>query len=376
MLNVLADQYLHNLQAHIPSNINLVCYDPSEGFPDDLDDINGLLVRTTNDLTPQTLPDIPPSLTFVGTASAGSDHVDTNYLRQNGITFTNAAGCNARSVAEYVATALLLWEDARDIKLTNLVVGIVGVGHVGTQVQHLLEQLGISYVSYDPPREIRKEPFSSASLDQVLDSDILTFHTPLTKNGDRPTYHWLDEDKLDGHSFELVLNSARGGVIDERALLKAIGSGGIGDIIIDTWEYEPEFDLKTADQTFIGTPHIAGYSEQAKDNATRIVVDAMLNHFGLDIHKSNRNKNARMVKKNIESFSSLSKLLTYIHPIREYEARLKDIIAHHSDERGTHFNKLRAEFPLRQEFSQTYLPESYIERYPVLEQLGFSRIKS
>ena len=83
-----------------------------------------------------------------------------------------------------------------------------------------------------------------------------------------------------------------------------------------------------------------------------------------------------MVKKNIESFSSLSKLLTYVHPIREYEARLKDIIAHHSDERGTHFNKLRAEFPLRQEFSQTYLPESYIERYPVLEQLGFSRIKS
>ncbi len=374
MLNVLADQYLYNLRAHIPDNINLKLYDPAEGLPPDLSDTHALLVRTVNELNPKTLSPIPPSLTFVGTASAGSDHVDIEYLEKYGITFTNAAGCNARSVAEYVVTATLLWAEARNVDLTNVTVGIIGVGHVGTQVEQILNKLGINFVSYDPPRENQESDFSSASLEEVLACNILTFHTPLSRSGDYPTHHWLDEDKLAGRPYELILNTSRGGVIDESALLKAIDDDRIGDTIIDTWEHEPQFSLNTAQKAFLKTPHIAGYSEQAKNNATKIVVHAMLNHFDIPIDQNGTGQNARMIKEDINNFDSLSEVLTKLHPIKEYETELEKIIADYPDERGKHFNKLRAQFPLRQEFAQTFLPTSYFERFPVLRKLGFSEL--
>lgn len=374
MINVLADKYLYNLESHIPDNINLQCYDPAEGLPTDLGTTHALLIRTVNNINSETLPDISSSLTFVGTASAGSDHVDVNYLNEQGITFTNAAGCNARSVAEYIATALLIWSEEKDVNLTKLSVGIIGVGQVGTQVERLLNKLGIPFVRYDPPRANRENNFDSASLDEVLACNVLTFHTPLTRGGNHPTHHWLDAEKLSGRSYELILNTSRGGVIDEEALLRAVTNDTVDDIIIDTWEDEPDFSLATAEKTFLKTPHIAGYSEQAKDRATKIVVQAMLNHFNIPIDNNEGSQNARMVKQDMENFSSLSDLLTTLHPIRKYEAELKKIIADYPDERGKHFNKLRAEYPLRHEFPQTFLPTAYFERFPVLKSLGFSDI--
>jgi erythronate-4-phosphate dehydrogenase len=374
MIKVLADQYLYNLQSHIPENVNLQTYDPSDGLPQQLEGVNALLVRTTNTLDEDTLPNLPSSLSFVATASAGSDHVDTAYLQQNGIHFTNAAGCNARSVAEYVGTALLLWQDKKNFELDDLTVGIVGVGHVGTQVQYLLEELDISYVSYDPPRGRRDHTFNSASKEEVLGCDIITFHTPLTHSGDNPTYHWLKEEKLAKYTFKLVINTSRGGVIDEQSLREAIDSQNIGDIIIDTWEHEPIIQLDTAEKAFIATPHIAGYSEQAKDNATKIVVQAMLDHFGISNENIDGTGEGRTLTDAISQNTSLTDLISKLHPINDYQRELRKIIKHHPSDRGRRFNKLRAEYPLRQEFAQTYIPKSYIRAFPILQNLGFSII--
>ena len=141
MINVLADKYLYNLESHIPDNVNLRRYDPSAGIPAELDNVHALLVRTTNEINTKTLPNIPSSRKFIGTASAGSDHVDMDYLEKKGVTFTNAPGCNARSVAEYVTTALLLWSETKKKHLSEYSVGIVGVGNVGTQVQQLHKKM-------------------------------------------------------------------------------------------------------------------------------------------------------------------------------------------------------------------------------------------
>ena len=372
MINVLADQYLHNIESYLPKNINLTLFDPDEGFPRDIENTHALLVRTVFSVNKQTLPDIPEKLQFVGTASAGSDHVDIDYLNKHDITFTNAAGCNARSVAEYVATALILWSESREEELTDFEIGIVGVGHVGQQLTSLFDKLGISYEAYDPPREKRESTFSSATLSEVLSTDILTFHTPLTTEGNWPTYHWLDTKKLSQHAFDLVINTSRGGVIDELALLEAKRKGMVRDIIIDVWEDEPEFHLNTAEQAFIKTPHIAGYSEQAKNNATKIVVDAMLDYFDLNSPRKDEQQTKRTLKQDISHFGSFSDLLTELHPIKKYERELQNIIKNSPKQRGPLFNKLRAEYPLRQEFSNIYLPESYFDIFPILKQLGFS----
>lgn len=375
MINVLADQYLFNIQSYLPENINLITFDPAQGFPKQLSRAHALLVRTVLPVGKQTIPHIPAQLEFVGTASAGSDHVNIDYLTKHGIEFTNAAGCNARSVAEYVAVALLLWGENRKKDLTSLTLGIIGVGEVGSRVSRLMGKLGISTVEFDPPREKREAAFASASCTELLECDILSFHTPLTKDGDYPTYHWLDEEKLSGQPFELIINTSRGGVIDEQAVLQSKAKGKIRDIIIDVWENEPEFSLATARQAFIKTPHIAGYSVQAKENASRIVANAMLNHFDLPVKEKDKDQHSRILNKDIATFESLSELLTELHPIKEYEMELQRIIADHPEERGKPFNRLRAEFPLRQEFANTYLPQSYFDRFPILEKLGFSEIE-
>ncbi|MGD8428020.1 MAG: NAD(P)-dependent oxidoreductase, partial [Balneolaceae bacterium] len=202
MINVLADRYLFNIQSYLPENINLILFDPAEGLPD-ISSVHALLIRTVIQINKTTLPAIPKSLEFVGTASAGTDHVDISYLESHGVQFANAVGCNARSVAEYVATALLIWSDQRQKTLTELSMGVIGVGNVGTHVIRLMNKLGVSTTAYDPPREQRDPTFSSNSLEELLATDILSFHTPLTRDGAHPTYHWLDTKKLIKQNYEL-----------------------------------------------------------------------------------------------------------------------------------------------------------------------------
>lgn len=375
MINVLADQYLYKIQSYLPNDINLTLFDPAKGFPKELNEAQGLLIRTVLPVNKETIPEIPTRLEFIATASAGSDHVDINYLQNKGISFSNAAGCNARSVAEYVATALLLWTEQKDMNLTQLSVGIIGVGHVGTEVKKLLKKLNTSTVLYDPPREDRDPSFTSASLAELLNCDILTFHTPLTKEGQHATYHWLDEAKLSNHNFKLIINSARGGVIDEQALLDAMERGTVQDIIIDTWENEPEIDLKTAEKTFLKTPHIAGYSVQAKENASRLAANTLLDHFGIQRTPNAKQGNPRIFDNPISQFQSLTSLLTELHPIKKYESRLQNILDDHPEERRQLFNELRANYPLRQEFAQTYLPKTYFDQFPILKPLGFAKMK-
>src|SRR5699024_7915341 len=163
-----------------------------------------------------------------------------------------------RAVAEYVTSALLIWADEKSRDLTECSVGIVGAGRVGSSLKNILDRLNIPVVAYDPPREQREPAFTSASLKGGLGADILTFHTPLTSAGTYPTLNWLNLDKLKNRSFDLVINTARGGVVNEQALLSAHSEGRVKDMIIDVWDGEPDFNDEFACKAFIKTPHIAG----------------------------------------------------------------------------------------------------------------------
>ncbi|NIT61163.1 MAG: hypothetical protein GWN00_34655 [Aliifodinibius sp.] len=374
MINILADQYLYNIQSYLPESVNLQLFDPAEGLPGDVEKAHALLIRTVIPINKETLPNIPKNLRFIGTGSSGTDHVDRQYLIENNIHLADAAGCNARSVAEYIATSLILWTEKRNRDLTSLSAGIIGVGHAGSEVINILNKIGLQTVAYDPPRDQRDPDFSTVSLNKVLSCDILTFHTPLNKKSKYPTYHWLDQEKLKGRTFDLIINSARGGVVDEKALLAAMKKGIIRDIIIDTWENEPKIHLETTGAAFLKTPHIAGYSVQAKENASKFIADKLINVFELDYPVQANATGNITFNKNLSQIDSLSSLLTDLHPIKEYEKRLADIVRDHPEKRGELFNKLRAEFPLRHQFAQIHLPKTYFSRFPVMRELGFSEI--
>ena len=118
--------------------------------------------------------------------------------------------------------------------------------------------------------------FRKGKLPVQADCDIITFHTPLTTDGSYPTYHLANEQFLRNLKHQpLIINAARGGVVDEEALLKAMESGQVRQAIIDTWEYEPDIDLELLERAFIATPHIAGYSADGKANATRMSLDSL-----------------------------------------------------------------------------------------------------
>src|SRR5699024_12655136 len=159
MINVLADRYLYNISAYLPPKVNILLYDPAEGLPD-LSNADGLLIRTVNPINAETISDIPDSLSFIGTGSSGTDHVDQPFLRANNIAFADAAGCNALSVAEYVAVGLLLWAEQTGSELQQLKVGIVGKGYVGTEINKLLQWLVSTPSTNNLLKKNQKPPLS------------------------------------------------------------------------------------------------------------------------------------------------------------------------------------------------------------------------
>lgn len=369
MINVLADKHLFRLAELMPAECNLTLFDPGDGVPEITEGTQALLTRTVTRIDAESLPALPDSLSFVGTGSAGTDHVDESFLHSRGITFASAGGCNARSVAEYVAVALLLWAERRDRSLADCRVGIIGMGHTGRAVSTLLEALDIAYAAYDPPRAEREDAFASVSLEEVLACDILTFHTPLTQHGDYPTRHWLDKPKMERRSFELIINASRGGVIDETAVMRGLEAGSVGDVVLDVWENEPLFDDTIARHAFLKTPHIAGYSVEAKTRATRMVVQAMARHFTID-YKTEASQDEAHFRKPPSTFWSLSDVLTFYHPIRDYETRLLMLIGRSRQEKGKGFSEIRTGHPLRHEFPHLHIPQSLKAEYPALEALS------
>ncbi len=226
---------------------------------------------------------------LIVTATIGFDHIDTAYCKEAGIRWTNCPGCNANSVCVYVHNALSLTDRLKP----SLTVGVVGVGHVGTLVARDLERCGMRVLLCDPPRFDKGdivEGHEFVSLEKIMEeADIITFHTPLTKEGKYATYHMADAAFFAGLKKKpLIINASRGGVVDNKALLDAIESRQVADAVIDTWENEPEINTRLLDTISIGTPHIAGYSADGKANATRMSLKAVADYLGVpfeaDIH--------------------------------------------------------------------------------------------
>lgn len=350
----------------LPETVRVDFFDPDE-FPKNADTYDALFLNTTTPVNETTLPN-PGKISFIGTGSAGDDHINKEYLKQQDIQFANAAGCNARSVAEYVLTSFLCWSDEREKSLENAKFGIIGVGNVGKEVAFLLDKLHISYVEYDPPRDQRDQDFKSAHFDELMDCNILTFHTPLTSTGNYPTHHLLNESWFSNKNFDLIINTARGGVVDESVLLKELNSGALGDTIIDVWENEPSFNTKLATRSIFATPHIAGYSIQSKLRASKIIADAFCEHF--DLPKKDIPQPEKFTPELKREYSSLTEILHDLHPIGTYDHALKSLIESDIENRGKLFRTMRSTMPLRNEFSNTFIPAKYFDNFPELSQLG------
>lgn len=227
---------------------------------------------------------------FIATATIGYDHIDTKYLNKAGIKWSNCPGCNATSVGQYLRSCLLLLKKEKGYSLNQLTVGIIGAGHVGMAVKSALEPMGMHILLNDPPKvesaiqntsEIGSDTY--VTLEEIKKCcDVITFHTPLTHDGPYPTYHLADRQFFLGLKKQpVIINTSRGEVIDNSALLEAINNNLVRETIIDTWENEPDISRELLNKVYIGTPHIAGYSADGKANASRMAINAVCRFFGL-----------------------------------------------------------------------------------------------
>ena len=246
----------------------------------DVSDANALVVRTRTVCGESLLKD--SSVRFVATATIGYDHLDTEWLGRAGITWMSCPGCNAGSVAQYLRSVLILLLRRRLVRRGGTV-GIVGCGHVGGRVREVARGMGFRVLVCDPPRHDRGESGCGASMEDIAHmSDVITFHVPLTHCGAYPTWHIAGARFFEAlRRAPVIINTSRGGVVDEAALLCAMDSGKVSQAVIDTWENEPDVNRRLLDRAFIGTPHIAGYSADGKVNADNMVLAGVCGFFGI-----------------------------------------------------------------------------------------------
>jgi erythronate-4-phosphate dehydrogenase len=258
-----------------------VMYLPGSGITGaDVTGADVLLTRTRTRCNAQLLDH--SRVRLIATATIGYDHIDTARCEANGIRWVNAPGCNSSSVQQYITAAILTWVHERALRLPDLTLGVIGAGHVGSKVARACAALGMRVLVNDPPRADREGTAGFTALDELLRaSDIVTCHTPLTREGPYPTWHLSSRDFFARMKTGAVyINTSRGEVTDSAALKIALGNK-LAACILDVWEGEPYTDSFLLYKSFIGTPHIAGYSADGKANGTAACIREISRFFNI-----------------------------------------------------------------------------------------------
>ena len=222
-------------------------------------------------------------LKFVGSATIGRDHIDEPLLASRGIHFSNAPGCNAPAVVDYVIAAILHFCQLRGRDPASLTYGVVGIGQIGSRLVARLQLLGLRVLCCDPPRQRLEGLAHFVSLEQLLDeADVVSLHVPLQPDGEDASWHLLEQTRLARlRPNALLINSCRGEVVDNRALLEQLLQRPDLDAVLDVWEGEPEPLPPLVARTLLATPHIAGYSLEGKARGSWMLAEYCARWLGL-----------------------------------------------------------------------------------------------
>jgi len=319
---------------------------------------------------------------FVGTATIGTDHIDTAYLDAHKIVCANAPGSNANSVSEYVVAALFVLARRCGLLLNTLTIGVVGAGNVGSKVAAKAETLGMKVLLNDPPLARLTGEQRYRPLDELMQADIITLHVPLTQKGPDATAHFFDASRLAAlKRGAILINTSRGGVVDGEALARAINDGHIGHTVLDVWEHEPRIDVSLLKHASLGTAHIAGYSLDGKVNAVSMVYGAACRHLKVQPSWTPGRRLPSPVWESIDLPADITEnqdLVAHVvgncYDILQDDAHLRGILSVPEEERGPLFRRLRIEYRLRREFHATTVGtgERHSAIVPTLRGLGFT----
>ena len=344
--------------------------------PEIVKDADAIITRTRTKCTESLLKG--STVRFIATATIGFDHIDTYYCKKANIKWTNAPGCNSKSVEQYIASTLFVLSEKKNFSLKGKTIGIVGVGQVGSKVASICSLFGMKVLLNDPPRSRKEGDENFVSLDVIKkESDFITLHVPLNKEGIDKTYHMADQNFFNNlGKCPVIINACRGEVMDNMEAKSALKNKLVSGMVIDCWENEPGIDRELISLCDIVTPHIAGYSKDGKANGTSMSIQSVSRFFGLGIDNWRAINIPLPSKTKIKIDGSglseeeiLKRIILFTYDIREDDKRLR------TD--PSQFEKLRGDYPVRREFPvySVYpknISEDTIEK---IKTLGFKIIK-
>lgn len=280
-MKIICDRHIPFLEGVLEPYANVVYLPGCDITPDAVRDADAIIVRTRTKCDKALLEG--SKVRFIATATIGYDHIDTQWCQSNGISWTNAPGCNSWSVEQYIGSLLANISQHPDFDSRQKTIGVVGVGNVGSKVARLAALLGYNVVMCDPPRARQENRSEFITLDQLIKcSDIITIHVPLTYDGPDSTFHLINKERLSAfNSNQILINTSRGEVVDGTALKAALQDSAIRAAALDVWENEPDIDRGLLDLLYCGTPHIAGYSTDGKATGTAMCIRALAGFFDM-----------------------------------------------------------------------------------------------
>lgn len=378
-MKIVADQNIPFVKECFSSIGDVAVVQGRQITPDTVRTADILLVRSVTKVDQRLLAG--SKVKFVATATIGTDHLDIDYLRKNGIGFASAPGSNANSVAEYIVAALLTISEKYHIDLFGKSIGIIGVGHVGGLVAAKTAALGMNLFLNDPPLRRQTNDSQYLPLHELYGCDYITFHTPLTFSGIDKTLHLADQKFFDSLKKGAVfLNTSRGAVHDTDALKNAIKKKHLLSGVLDVWENEPHIDSELLEIADIATPHIAGYSYDGKLAGLFMIYDAVCSFLKIKPYHNLNDFLAPSSIPKIELCSPLSDeqaaiahVVRRIYDIQADDRRMREILDIPTYNRGKLFDELRKSYHIRREFHNTMikLPDKSGSLANKLSGIGF-----
>lgn len=306
---ILISEFITSQAIETLKKVHQVRYDPEayqvpERLVSGLADADALIVRNLTRVSAQLLKDAP-RLKVVGRLGVGLENIDLPACAERAIKVIPATGANANSVAEYVlgtsmalmrnhsnATAETLsgsWPRSKYSKcheIAGSVLGIVGFGSIGRVVAEKAFALGLQCIAYDPMITEKEISLLSChvalhSLTNVLaQSKIISLHLPLlTKTKGLFSAEILDQMQEGAY----LINTARGGIVDEVALAERLRSGRLGGAALDVFASEPAKDLShfKGVPNLILTPHVAGVTEESNERVSNVIAHEINRFLGM-----------------------------------------------------------------------------------------------
>jgi len=338
-------------------------------------DADILLVRSVTKVNEALLRD-NHKLQFVGSATIGTDHVDLDYLAARNIPFSNAPGCNATSVGEYVFIALLELAAKSGTSLKQRTVGIVGAGNTGTAVAKCLSAYGVTTLLCDPPKARQGDNRRLYPLETLLqECDVITLHVPLTETSVDATHHLLDAQRLQALKPGCwLINASRGEVIDNQALISVKQQRPDIALALDVWEGEPNPISELVALADFAMPHIAGYSLEGRARGTLMLYAKLQQMLGLaqtltlaDLLPMRWNRRLEINAAPTES--ELLALCRFVYDLRDDDRQFRKI-----HQIPGEFDNMRKNHRHRREFSALALENLSGSGVDWLFELGFSGV--